>query len=51
MVCRRCVMTVEAILEKLQIPDAKVSLGEVEINHELSDEQLNKFQHERRTEA
>jgi YesN/AraC family two-component response regulator len=39
-------MTVEGLLEKLQIPDAKVSLGEVEIQQKLSNEQLKKFQQE-----
>ena len=46
MVCRRCVLTVEGILDKLQITDSKVSLGEVEIQKKLSDEQLKSFQQE-----
>jgi copper chaperone CopZ len=46
MVCRRCVMTVEGILDKLHIDDAKVSLGEVELSKKLPDEQLKAFQHE-----
>ena len=37
MVCQRCVMTVENILKKEQIPYSKVSLGEVELLRELNE--------------
>ena len=39
-------MTVEGILDKLQITDSKVSLGEVELYKKLSDDQLKQFQQE-----
>lgn len=50
MVCQRCIMTMEAILQKLKIPFQNISLGEVELvqplaghkRHELETE-LKKF--------
>ena len=44
MVCQRCVMTVENILKKEQIPYSKVSLGEVELTRDLSADELNKVE-------
>ncbi len=44
MVCQRCVMTVENILKKEQIPFSKVSLGEVELTRELSADEVNKIE-------
>lgn len=39
MVCDRCKMAVETVLEKLTLTAKKVTLGEVElVQHELSDE-------------
>ena len=40
MVCNRCIMTVENILEKNLVPASKVSLGEVELERNLSDEEI-----------
>jgi len=37
MVCPRCISTVEGLLDKLKIPFGKVSLGEIEVDKELSD--------------
>ncbi|MGC4041165.1 MAG: AraC family transcriptional regulator [Flavobacterium sp.] len=39
MVCHRCVMAVESILEKGAIPFHKVSFGEIHLNNALSAEQ------------
>lgn len=39
MVCQRCIMVVESELEKLSLGIKKVSLGEAEFTHELSDQQ------------
>ena len=44
MVCQRCVMTVENILKKEQIPYSKVSLGEVELTRDLSADEVNKVE-------
>lgn len=43
MVCERCIMTVENILTKLEMPYSKVSLGEVELTKKMSDSQLEVF--------
>ena len=40
MVCNRCIMTVENILGKNHIPFSSVSLGEVELERKLSDEEI-----------
>src|SRR5688572_10023265 len=40
MVCQRCVMTVEDILTKIDIPFKDVSLGEVEVPGKISADQL-----------
>ena len=39
MVCYRCVLSVEEILEKAGIPFQKVLFGEIHLNAELGDEQ------------
>ena len=39
MVCQRCIMTVQSILDKLKIPYNDVSLGEVELTTKLSSAQ------------
>lgn len=39
MVCQRCIMTVEGILNKTAIPFQKVTFGEVYIQHPLTDKQ------------
>jgi len=39
MVCNRCIMTVENILNQNRIPFSKVSLGEVELERKLSAEE------------
>ena len=44
MVCQRCVMTVENILKKEQIPFSKVSLGEVELLRELNATEAKKIE-------
>src|ERR1700752_2366424 len=36
MVCQRCIMTVENILKKEQIPYSKITLGEVELLREMN---------------
>jgi len=40
MVCNRCIMTVENILDKNHLPFSSVSLGEVELERKLSDEEI-----------
>ena len=40
MVCNRCIMTVENILKEHHIPFAHISLGEVELEKSLSNEEL-----------
>lgn len=44
MVCPRCISTVEAILNKQQVQNSKVSLGEVEFETALTAIQLNEFE-------
>lgn len=39
MVCNRCVMTVEAILEKVAVPYHKVLFGEIHLTHQLTETQ------------
>src|SRR5690348_13930302 len=46
MVCQRCVMTVENIFKRLDIPFHKVSLGEVELERKLSNTELEKIEKE-----
>ena len=48
MVCQRCIMTVEAIFNKLEIPFSKVSLGEAELLKEMDGNQLEEFDKELR---
>src|SRR5690349_6511051 len=43
MVCQRCVMTVEGILQKLGLPYKRVLLGEVELGGEIANTQVNAF--------
>jgi len=43
MVCDRCIMVVKQQLENLHIDDYNVSLGEVELKTELTDEQRNEL--------
>jgi AraC family transcriptional regulator len=45
MVCNRCIMTVENIFTEHRIPFAHVSLGEVELEREVSDEELKTIDH------
>jgi AraC family transcriptional regulator len=40
MVCNRCIMTVENILDKNHLPVINVSLGKVELERKLSDEEI-----------
>jgi len=46
MVCQRCIMTVEAILQKLKIPFQNVSLGEVELVQPLDDSKRHELETE-----
>jgi len=46
MVCQRCIMTVEAILQKLKIPFQVVSLGEVELVEPLDDSKRHELETE-----
>jgi len=46
MVCDRCMLTVENIFKRLDIPFHKVSLGEVELNRKLSTTELEKIEKE-----
>lgn len=41
MVCNRCVMVVKQGPEKLKLPPALVSMGEVELSKPATDKQLN----------
>lgn len=43
MVCQRCVMTVENILNALHVPFNKVSLGEVQLEQKLSEKELKEI--------
>ena len=40
MVCQRCILTVETILKDMDVPFSKVVLGEVDLVHDLSADQL-----------
>jgi AraC family transcriptional regulator len=44
MVCNRCIMTVEQILNELHIPFNSVCLGEVELPQHLTSEERSKFE-------
>ena len=44
MVCQRCILTVESILNKLQVPCSKVSLGEVDLTSEPDDNKLKEIE-------
>ena len=46
MVCQRCIMTVESILQKLKIPFQIVSLGEVELVKRLDDSKRHELETE-----
>jgi len=43
MVCQRCILTVENILNDLKIPYHRVALGEVDLTEKLSDNKLKKI--------
>ena len=43
MVCQRCILTVENILNDLKIPYHRVALGEVDLTEKLSDDELRKI--------
>jgi YesN/AraC family two-component response regulator len=43
MVCQRCILTVENILNDLKIPYHRVALGEVDLTEKLSDNELKKI--------
>ncbi|MEW5677133.1 AraC family transcriptional regulator [Flavobacterium enshiense] len=43
MVCPRCIMAVETILNSLQIDYRNVSLGEIDVNDQLSDSEMMKL--------
>src|SRR5436190_20074195 len=44
MVCQRCVMTVESMFTKLNMPFKKISLGEVELESMLTNDELKKIE-------
>ena len=44
MVCQRCIMTVESVLTTLSIPFRKVSLGEVDLESKLTNDELKKIE-------
>jgi YesN/AraC family two-component response regulator len=44
MVCQRCVITVESTFNNLKIPFKKVSLGEVELESRLTNDELKKIE-------
>jgi AraC family transcriptional regulator len=46
MVCQRCVLTVENIFNDLRIPFHKISLGEVDLQEKLTDNELKKIDKE-----
>lgn len=46
MVCPRCIMAVETILNSLQIDYKKVSLGEIELNGQLGTDDMIKLSHQ-----
>ena len=46
MVCQRCVMTVESMFTKLNMPFKKISLGEVELESMLTNDELKKIEME-----
>jgi AraC family transcriptional regulator len=46
MVCQRCIMTVEGILKNSGVSSGKVSLGEVELHAELTEDKLSEIETE-----
>jgi AraC family transcriptional regulator len=46
MVCQRCIMSVESILKKLDIPFSKVRLGEVDLFREISQAKIKNIEEE-----
>ena len=46
MVCQRCIMTVETILQNLKIPFQNISLGEVELVQPLDDSKRHELETE-----
>jgi AraC-like DNA-binding protein len=43
MVCNRCILTVERILDELEIPRTGIRLGEADLNRELSAEETDQL--------
>lgn len=43
MVCPRCIMAVENVLDEMEISDVEVRLGEVLLNEELKKDELSEF--------
>ncbi|MGJ1204097.1 helix-turn-helix domain-containing protein [Sphingobacterium lactis] len=46
MVCPRCVMAVEQILDRMEIPYSEVSIGSVTLERDLQPEELQRFDRE-----
>lgn len=46
MVCQRCVMTVNQIFDKIDIPFKNISLGEIELSRKLTDAELRNVEQE-----
>ena len=46
MVCPRCVMAVEQILDRMDIPYSEVSIGSVNLERDLQPEELQRFDRE-----
>jgi AraC family transcriptional regulator len=46
MVCQRCILTVESIMLKLDVPVAKVTMGEIELNAAVSESKLKNIESE-----
>jgi len=44
MVCNRCILVVQQIFDQLAIPVSSISLGEVDIDKELSESELNSIE-------
>ena len=44
MVCQRCILTVESIMQKLDVPVAKVTMGEIELAAPVSEGKLKNIE-------
>jgi AraC-like DNA-binding protein len=44
MVCQRCILTVESIMQKLDVPVAKVTMGEIELTTAVSEAKLKNIE-------